>query len=198
MEDLRPGVYGCYRKSSSIGREKWVIDISCLSRYHEFPAHLPLHIRDTDCYALVYSTTSREGFDSMRVWHEDIHAARNNWISTPPPSLRLQPPVLLALIATQCDVPEPQRQVTADEGVELARELGCLFYETSAKTAHNVDLVFETMGRLCRDAIRLHSISKTPDLDELRKLMKGRFRYNIDQRYASLRGKLVRSRNEQQ
>ena len=154
---------------TSIAREKWVVDIGGLSRYSESAAQLPSYIRDTDCYALVYSITSRESFDSMRLWHDNIHAVRNNWISTPHPSRRLERPELLALIATQCDVPDSQRQVSVDEGMKLARELECLFYETSAKTAYNVDEVFERMIGVCRDAIRLHSISKIPDLKELRK-----------------------------
>lgn len=35
-----------------------------------------------------------------------------------------------------------QRAVTYEEGAALARESGCLFYETSAKSGHNVEACF--------------------------------------------------------
>ena len=101
--------------------------------------------------------------------------------------------MLLALIATACEVPDSERQVSVNEGVELARELGCPFYETSAKTAHNIDVVLESMGRTTRDAMRLYSVSEPPPLDELKKATKGRLRSNVHQKLSSARRKLSRS-----
>jgi GTPase SAR1 family protein len=189
-----------YRKLTSIDRDrkKWVFDIYYLSRFDQLPAHLPMCIRDSDCYALVYSTTSRETFNSMRLWYNTIRSIRKDFLSTPHPSRRVERSRLLALIATKCDMPDSQRQVSVNEGVKLARELGCPFYETSAKTAHNVDAVFEDMGRTCRDAMRLYSTSEVPPLEELRKATKGRLRSNVNQRFSSVQRKIAKPWSKQQ
>lgn len=39
-----------------------------------------------------------------------------------------------------------QRQVTTDEGAKLAKELGLLFVETSAKDGTNVNELFKTLA----------------------------------------------------
>lgn len=43
-----------------------------------------------------------------------------------------------------------EREVSRDEGVQMARNFGCDFMETSAKTAQNVERLFTTLVRLLR------------------------------------------------
>jgi len=45
-----------------------------------------------------------------------------------------------------------EREVTKEEGAALARQFGCEFLETSAKTAQNVDRLFTNLVRVLRDA----------------------------------------------
>ena len=59
--------------------------------------------------------------------------------------------MLVGLIETKCDLKE-ERQVRTSEGVKLARQLGCSFYQTSSITRYNVDKTFESIGRTYRDA----------------------------------------------
>jgi GTPase KRas protein len=44
------------------------------------------------------------------------------------------------------------REVTRGEGVALARDFGCEFLETSAKTKENIDLLFMNLIRTLRKA----------------------------------------------
>ena len=47
---------------------------------------------------------------------------------------------------------ESERAVTKKEGIEFAREYGCLFLECSAKTKVNVEQCFEELVlRVCSD-----------------------------------------------
>ena len=52
----------------------------------------------------------------------------------------------MVLVGNKCDL-ESEREVTEDEGKELAERNGMLFFETSEKTGKNVEQVFEESAR---------------------------------------------------
>jgi GTPase KRas protein len=56
---------------------------------------------------------------------------------------------LFILVGNKCDKTY-EWEVTKDEGIALARSFGCSFMETSAKTAHNIKLVFTNLVRALR------------------------------------------------
>ena len=56
----------------------------------------------------------------------------------------------LILIGNKSDL---QRQVDRSEAEDLAKRLGCEYYETSAKTSENVNVVFEKIARSCIENI---------------------------------------------
>ena len=53
------------------------------------------------------------------------------------------------LVGNKCDK-QYEREVSREEGAALARQFGCEFLETSAKTAHNVERLFMNLVRLLR------------------------------------------------
>ena len=54
--------------------------------------------------------------------------------------------IILALNKTDCD---DERVITRQEGVQLAKEIGCSYMETSAKTGENIDDMIEEAIKLC-------------------------------------------------
>ena len=53
------------------------------------------------------------------------------------------------LVGNKCDKTYEQ-EVSKDEGVALAHSFGCPFMETSAKTAHSIELLFTNLVRALR------------------------------------------------
>ena len=117
----------------------------------EYLALLDAFIRDSDCYALVYSCSNRAAFDGIREWQQRVLSLQQS--SSSLAERKANPTALVALIATKCDLQNDWQQVSGDEGRELARELGCVFYETSARTADGCDQAFDGLTRSCKKAI---------------------------------------------
>lgn len=87
-------------------------------------------------FILVYSIASRSTFDRLEVFRQSMLRVKR------------QKPIFM-LVGNKCDKTY-EREVSKDEGVALARSFGCSFMETSAKTAHNVELLFTNLVRALR------------------------------------------------
>mmetsp|Transcript_152032 Transcript_152032/g.268418 ORF Transcript_152032/g.268418 Transcript_152032/m.268418 type:complete len:207 (+) Transcript_152032:42-662(+) len=95
------------------------------------------YYRGSQGIMVVYDVTDRSSFEHVRGWMQEIE----KYAKEGTPSL---------LIGNKCDLTS-KRAVLADEGKELAEELGVRFMETSARNAHNIDHVFELM---CKEIVR--------------------------------------------
>lgn len=96
---------------------------------------LLLHNREGQGFVLLYSIASRETFERIEVYYQRMLRVKT------------EPPVFI-LVGNKCDV--ARREVSREEGERRAQALGCQFFETSAKTAYNVEKVFLTLVRLLR------------------------------------------------
>ena len=81
---------------------------------------------------VVYDTTEKESFKNTASWMNEINRYATENVN------RL-------LIGNKSDL-EDKKQVTYDEGKELADRLGIKFLETSAKNSHNVEQAFTLMA----------------------------------------------------
>ena len=91
------------------------------------------YYKNSACALIVYDISRRASFESISTWIEDCK-------NSSPKS------VFMVLVGNKCDL-ESEREVTEDEGKELAERNGMLFFETSAKTGKNVEQVFEESAR---------------------------------------------------
>ncbi|GMI67826.1 ARABIDOPSIS RAB GTPASE HOMOLOG C1, RAB GTPASE HOMOLOG 18-1, RAB GTPASE HOMOLOG B18 [Hibiscus trionum] len=91
------------------------------------------YYRGAQGVVLVYDVTRRETFTNLKeVWYKEFEL-----YSTNQDCIRM-------LVGNKVDK-ESQRVVTKKEGIELAREYGCLFIECSAKTQDNVQQCFDEL-----------------------------------------------------
>ena len=82
---------------------------------------------------LVYDVSDSDSFENVRNWMRQIdqHASES---------------VNKVLIGNKCDVEPSARQVTREQGEELAKSFGIKFFETSAKDGTSVDDAFVTIA----------------------------------------------------
>lgn len=83
---------------------------------------------------LVYDVTRRETFtDLSDIWAKEIELYSSNQ------------DCIKVLVGNKVDK-ESDRAVTREEGIALAQEYGCSFFECSAKTRENVEKCFEELA----------------------------------------------------
>lgn len=91
-------------------------------------------MRNGEGFLLVYSITSRMSFEEIETFYQQICRVKD------------RDHFPMVLIANKCDL-EYDRQVSSQEGRDLAQQYGCQFVETSAKERVNVDEAFHEVVR---------------------------------------------------
>lgn len=91
------------------------------------------YYRGADGIIMVYDVTRKESFDHVQDWLNEVNRYANQGLCKK------------LLIGNKCDR-EADRKVTTEEGEKFADALGVQFFETSAKTKHNVEKSFLTMA----------------------------------------------------
>jgi len=92
------------------------------------------YYRGAQGIVVVYDITDRDSFEAVRQWMIEIDKYA-------------QESVIKLLVGNKCDMND-KRKVTFDEGQELANQYGIQFFEASAKSCSNIDLLFQTMAKV--------------------------------------------------
>ena len=98
-----------------------------------FRSLIPSYIRDSSVAVVVYDITSKKSFEQTRKWVDDVRGERGS-------------DVIIVLVGNKTDLGE-KREVTAQQGEEESKRLGCMFVETSAKVGHNVKGLFKKIAQ---------------------------------------------------
>ena len=112
-------------------------------------------MKGTSGVILVYDITNKETFDLIQGWIEDIN--ENN-----------KADVGKVLLGNKLDL-EDNRQVPKEDAEQLAKELGCKFFEGSAKTGENIQ---EALDEVARISFEKNKSSKDVDKRKTIKLKK--------------------------
>ncbi|MFX1569125.1 MAG: GTP-binding protein [Promethearchaeota archaeon] len=100
-----------------------------LAGQSQFERLWPDYLTDSRAGIIVFDITNRETFDNVKKWSDIITRVA-------------LPHIVLILVGNKVDL-DTSRVVSTEEGMELAKELGVYYMETSAKTNENIDDVFE-------------------------------------------------------
>jgi len=122
-QDYDPTIEDSYTCSVMVDGTTAVLDILDTAGQEQFSTLLDHWIRDAEGFLLVYSIQSYVSFEHAKKLYDKI--AHNKEDS----------PINLILLGNKCDLPDQDRAVRYEDGKEYANELGCPFFECSAKKA---------------------------------------------------------------
>ncbi len=154
MEDIGFG------KQVKIDGESCIIEVLELWGQEEYTALRDQFIRDGDGFVLVYSVKSRPSFTRITKFHLHTRMIKEGTPLGSPSYQRSSPSAILnslksfgpypvMLVGNMCD-PATEPQISSQEGLALANELGCGFMEVSLTNSVNVEKVFYDLVRQLR------------------------------------------------
>lgn len=129
-----PTIEDTYRKQTVVDDHALQIEFTDTAGAQEYASMRPQYMEEGYGFLLGYSITDRASFESLKEFHAEILKIKQ---------VDDYPKVL---VGNKCDL-EVYRQVSTSEGLELAKELSCSFFETSAKTRYNVEEAVEALVR---------------------------------------------------
>eukprot|EP01089_Gocevia_fonbrunei_P014163 TRINITY_DN3814_c0_g1_i1.p1 TRINITY_DN3814_c0_g1~~TRINITY_DN3814_c0_g1_i1.p1 ORF type:complete len:196 (-),score=26.08 TRINITY_DN3814_c0_g1_i1:3-590(-) len=147
VEEYDPTTADSYRKIYEVDGQKCQLDILDTAGQEEYMRDH--YYRLGEGFLCVYAITMRETFRAVNRFHDHITQEKE------------KDDVPIILVGSKCDLHD-QRQVPTSEGEDLAKKLKCPFYETSAKTKHNVDEVFTELVKLVTDYKKRNGLGSSP------------------------------------
>lgn len=103
-----------------------------LAGQDQFQRLWPDYLTDTRAGIIIFDLTNKKSFENVKKWYNIITKVAD-------------PNVILILVGNKMDLQE-SREVSSEEGIELAKELKIYYMETSVKTNVNIDEAFESIA----------------------------------------------------
>ncbi|KAJ0404303.1 hypothetical protein P43SY_003216 [Pythium insidiosum] len=159
LEDYDPTIEDSYRKLSTIDGDQVVLDILDTAGQEEYTSMQDQWMREGNGFLLVYSVTSQSSFDDIATFKDKILRAKD--VDNVP----------IVLVGNKCDL-HSQRQVSPEQGKQLAMRWGCYFMETSAKERINNEECFFQVVREIRKSERPARVEPPVTMDKTKKKKK--------------------------
>ncbi|KAJ3227951.1 hypothetical protein HK099_007820 [Clydaea vesicula] len=121
IEEYDPTKADSYRKKATLDGQECMIDILDTAGQEEYAAIRDNYYRSGEGFLCVFSLTETESFSNTSEFRDQICRVLDD------------EKIPFVLVGNKCDL-TTQRKVTTAQGEAKAREWGCSYLETSAKT----------------------------------------------------------------
>mmetsp|Transcript_15948 Transcript_15948/g.29200 ORF Transcript_15948/g.29200 Transcript_15948/m.29200 type:complete len:183 (+) Transcript_15948:1768-2316(+) len=137
IDNYDVSIGGSFRqKTVALGSKTLTLNIWDTAGTERFRALMPMYYRDAQAAIIVFDLTDPDSFEACQYWADELLKARGAECS-------------LILVGNKLDCP---RLVAKDRALEFSRRHNMTYFETSAKTNQNVELLFkETAALLTKD-----------------------------------------------
>ncbi|GAA6019895.1 hypothetical protein JCM10207_003329 [Rhodosporidiobolus poonsookiae] len=156
-EEYDPTVEDAYSLSLNVDGVEYAIEIIDTAGQEEYRSlWSETSAREGDGFILTYAINSSSSYELVPNF---LHIIRKVKSPDDIPSSALTPentPFPFLLVGNKCDLPPTAREVSAQQGLTLARQAGGLFSEVSARNRVNVDASFALLIRSVARAKALH------------------------------------------
>ncbi|KAL7617249.1 ras-related protein RABC2a [Lactuca sativa] len=135
FEDLAPTIGVDFKmKQLTVGGKRLKLTIWDTAGQERFRTLTSSYYRGAQGIILVYDVTRRETFTNLsEIWAKEVDLYSTNQ------------DCVKMLVGNKVDK-DTERFVSREEGIDLAKELKCLFLECSARTRENVNQCFEELA----------------------------------------------------
>lgn len=147
VETYDPTIEDAYRKQLIVDNRMCFVEVIDTAGQEEYATLRDQWVREGQGFILVYSIASRSTFDRLEIFRQSMRRVKRG------------DPIFM-LVGNKCDKTY-EREVSKEEGAALARQFGCEFIETSAKTAQNVERLFMNLVRALRQTKNIESGSSS-------------------------------------
>ena len=120
-------------KNLDINNKKFRLQIWDTAGQENYRSITRAYYKNSVCAILVYDISNRETFEHISNWIEDC-------------TIQSPKTIFMVLVGNKSDL-NNNRQVSLEEGKEMAKNNNMMFFETSAKTGENVDKLFEESAK---------------------------------------------------
>ena len=120
-------------KNIEINKKTYRIQVWDTAGQENFRSITRSYFKNSVCAMVTYDISNRKSFEDVNTWIEEV---QNQSPKT----------ILIILIGNKIDLKD-KREVSYEEGKDLANKNGIIFMETSAKTGENVNEIFKQSGQ---------------------------------------------------
>jgi len=117
-----------FTKSIEIDGTSYKIDVWDTAGQERYHSLTPMYYRGAKIALIVFDITNLLSYEKMKQWSSEIKNSVNN--------------IVITIVGNKIDL-EHRRKVSKEDAIEYCRQEGFEYYETSAKTAENIELIFE-------------------------------------------------------
>eukprot|EP01129_Flabellula_baltica_P003425 TRINITY_DN13189_c0_g1_i1.p1 TRINITY_DN13189_c0_g1~~TRINITY_DN13189_c0_g1_i1.p1 ORF type:complete len:184 (+),score=43.00 TRINITY_DN13189_c0_g1_i1:49-600(+) len=129
-----PTIEESYRKQIEVDDEPIILEILDTAGTEQFTATRDLYMKNGDGFILIYSIIAESTLHDLRSLKARICKVKDMTV------------VPMVLVGNKCDL-EQRREVSKQEGEDLANEFDAVFFEASAKQRTNIEEIFEEIVR---------------------------------------------------